>query len=212
MVAAPFSEVWQFVRDMDNWAPLVTGYQSHDKIDDTESIWFLKGELGGLTRVAEFKAIITEWDESGRVTFELEGVNEPVTGSGSFLASAQDMPPEEAAGVAEPTSRKRGFFGRLKDGFFRFVFDRIFGGKGSSEARSDTSPAPATAGQTRITFDLTLTAGGMAGVPMNMMIAPMLKPVAEDLAKRIADTIESGGKTRGGEMRLLARENGLACL
>ena len=28
--------VWHFVRDMDHWAPLVTGYQRHKKISDTE--------------------------------------------------------------------------------------------------------------------------------------------------------------------------------
>src|SRR5687768_11175427 len=86
IIQAPLPEVWEFVRDMDNWAPLVTGYERHEKLSETESFWFLKGELGGLTRIAEFKVHIDEWDESGRVRFRLQGVNEPVTGNGSFDA------------------------------------------------------------------------------------------------------------------------------
>ena len=37
-----------FVSDMNNWAPFLTGYQKHEIIDDTDSIWTLKGEVGML--------------------------------------------------------------------------------------------------------------------------------------------------------------------
>jgi carbon monoxide dehydrogenase subunit G len=30
--------IWEFVREMDHWAPLLTGYQSHEKQSDTESV------------------------------------------------------------------------------------------------------------------------------------------------------------------------------
>ena len=30
--------VWTFVKDMNNWAPFLTGYQSHQIIDETDSI------------------------------------------------------------------------------------------------------------------------------------------------------------------------------
>lgn len=49
IVNAPFEKVWGFARDMNNWAPLVTGYQSHEELSGSESIWHLKGELGGMT-------------------------------------------------------------------------------------------------------------------------------------------------------------------
>jgi carbon monoxide dehydrogenase subunit G len=161
MIAAPFDRVWAFVRDMDNWAPLVTGYQRHEKLSDTESFWFLKGELGGLTRIAEFKVHIDEWDETGRVRFSLQGVNEPVTGSGSFVA-------EPVAGDApEVPPVQRGFLARLSDALVRRLFE-----------------------QCRIGFALTLNAGGGAGMILNMLLTPMMKPVAEDLADRIAGTIE----------------------
>ena len=77
--------------------------------------------------------------------------------------------------------------------FARILFDKIFGVKRASETLS--GPAVSTAGdeQTQITFNLTLTAGGMAGMALNLLIAPMLKPVAEDLASTIAAAIQSGG-------------------
>lgn len=189
-IAAPFARVWPFVRDMDNWAPLVTGYQRHEKLSDTESVWHLKGELGGLTRVAEFKALVTEWDESGKVSFKLEGVNEPVTGEGHFIA--EELTGDAPTTPAAPTP-KQGLFARLIAAAARFLYDRIFGGK--------ASPAPATAhtkatpGETRIVFTLSLTAGGMAGPILNMLITPMLKPVAQDLADGIAAHIESDSRS-----------------
>jgi carbon monoxide dehydrogenase subunit G len=192
LVPEAFSKVWRFVRDMDNWAPLLTGYQRHEKIDDATSIWFLKGELGGLTRVAEFKAVVTEWDESGRVTFKLEGINEPLTGSGSFVATPLVSESDSASRLSSPQGRT-GLFVRIRDAFVRILFHKIFGVKRDSETSFDTKVSTAGAGQTQITFNLTLTAGGMAGVAMNLLIAPMLKPVAEDLARNIATAIQKGG-------------------
>lgn len=193
LVAAPFPEVWDFVSDMDNWAPLVTGYTRHEKIDDRESIWFLKGELGGLTRIAEFKAIITEWDDSGRVLFELEGINEPVTGSGEFVATvlgdaADDQP------IAEPA--REGFLKKIGNAVVRFIFGMVFGNR---SAASKADAADAEVGQspeTSILFKLNLHAGGAAGMAMNMLITPMLKPVAQDLADNIAEAIADRRKAR----------------
>lgn len=182
LVSAPFSRVWSFVRDMDNWAPLVTGYQQHQKISDNESIWQLKGELGGLSRVAEFKAVVTEWDESGRVTFTLQGINEPVTGNGTFLA-------QSLTGTAAFAPERQGVLSKLFAGIFRYIFAQIFGSRSSQPT---AFAGPTTAPETRITFQLSLSAGGMAGPVLNMLITPMLKPVAEDLANGIAHQIESG--------------------
>jgi carbon monoxide dehydrogenase subunit G len=180
MIAAPFDRVWAFVRDMDNWAPLVTGYQRHEKLSDTESFWFLKGELGGLTRIAEFKVHIDEWDETGRVRFSLQGVNEPVTGSGSFVA-------EPVAGDApEVPPVQRGFLARLSDALVRRLFALLFGRRTPPERSASTQAGE----QCRIGFALTLNAGGGAGMILNMLLTPMMKPVAEDLADRIAGTIE----------------------
>ena len=80
-VGAPIEAVWRFTSDMDNWAPLVTGYQSHERLSDRESLWTLKGQIGQLSKAVTFRVRITEWDEPS---------NDNVAGSGSFTASPAD--------------------------------------------------------------------------------------------------------------------------
>lgn len=185
-IAAPFAKVWPFVRDMDNWASLVTGYQRHEKLSDTESIWHLKGELGGLTRVAEFKVLVTEWDENGRVIFVLEGINEPVTGEGNFIAEEQTS---EQRVLPHPQG-PRGL-ARLLKWIARQILDKLTGKRKPAPSRH-TSSLPSVAVETQLTFQLTINATGMSGPVLNLLIAPMLEPVAEDLADGIADSIVIG--------------------
>ncbi len=87
VMRAPCSEVWEFVRDMNNWAPFARGYQSHEVIDERESIWTVKGDLGPISRVTKFHITITEWIEAERVAFTLTGLNEPITGQGAIQLS-----------------------------------------------------------------------------------------------------------------------------
>lgn len=86
-VQAPLRSVWGFVQEMDNWARLLPGFQNLIKIDDRESIWTVKGDLGVVSRVVEFRVHITEWVEPSEVAFRLEGLNENATGAGSFHAA-----------------------------------------------------------------------------------------------------------------------------
>ncbi len=81
-VEIPLAVMWDFVKDFDNWAPMLKGYQTHETIDDKESIWTVRGEFGPFSRVTKFHITITEWVEPKRVAFELRGMNEPVTGYG----------------------------------------------------------------------------------------------------------------------------------
>ena len=53
----PVDVIWDFVREMDNWAPFLTGYQSHEKQSEDESVWTLKGDLGSLTRTVTLQVI-----------------------------------------------------------------------------------------------------------------------------------------------------------
>jgi len=45
--------------------------------------------------------------------------------------------------------------------------------------------------QLSLTFQLALHAGGTAGPMINALIAPMLRPVAEDFANKIARQVET---------------------
>jgi carbon monoxide dehydrogenase subunit G len=174
MVAASPANVWAFVRDMDNWAPFLTGYQKHTKLSEEESRWFLKGELGGLTRMVEFKVRILKWNEPDNVEFELVGVNEPVNGSGEFavFATAPDEPPQAVV----PR--------RLGDRFVRWVLAHIFGARQTSGVGGSKETEA-----TKLRFTVALTARGVSGPVFNTLLTPMMKPVAEDLASRIAEAI-----------------------
>jgi hypothetical protein len=170
--------VWNFVEDMDNWAPFLTGYQRHEKVDATESLWILKGELGGLTRVAELKVLITEWNGRDIVRFKLEGLDEPLNGTGSFLIFGADA--VDSATTAAPI----GLIARLRDWFARHLIVRLFGDNTPAGRAAFDHPA------TALTFSLDLHAGGGMGAIMNLLIAPLLKPVAEDLATKIVARVE----------------------
>ena len=74
--------IWAFVKDMDNWAPFMLGYQTHEKQSDEESLWTLRSDVGAMSRIAKFQVNITEWNGPEKVAFTLQGVNEPVKGSG----------------------------------------------------------------------------------------------------------------------------------
>jgi carbon monoxide dehydrogenase subunit G len=95
-MAAPRSTVWEFVRDMNNWAPLTRGYQAHEIISDRESIWTVKGDVGPISRITKFRVTITEWLDGERVAFTVDGLNEPINGKGAITIADGDGPASTA--------------------------------------------------------------------------------------------------------------------
>ena len=91
-IAAPIESTWEFVKDMDNWAPLVMGYQEHERISDADSVWTLKGDVGVLSRKVRFRVHITEWSGPSRVVFTMTGTNEPMQGQGVFEMTSGSSP------------------------------------------------------------------------------------------------------------------------
>ena len=137
VVNAPIEVVWQYLDKMANWAPYLKGYQKHEEIDDKESIWTLKGDMGVLARVVQIKITITEWVEPEKVGFKIDGITERVTGNGIFIATSES---------AETTS---------------------------------------------LFFEFTINAGGLIGPVANVLMKPMLKPVATDMGDSIKKDIEA---------------------
>lgn len=84
-MATPRGKVWPFVSDINNWAPLVRGYQSHEIISDRESIWTVRGEVGPISRITKVHINVTEWVDGEKVAFTLQGLNEPVSGEGAII-------------------------------------------------------------------------------------------------------------------------------
>ncbi len=178
MKLAP-EKVWDFVKDMNNWAPFLTGYQKHEIESDTDSIWTLKGDVGVLSRVVKLRAHVTEWNGPSRVVFTLHGLNEVVDGGGTLVIR------KPSAADAAPQQKKRGFFGRLVDGLFRFFY-RLMNGKQPKRL----APSRAEA-ESELSFMLRMEAGGPSGPLVNAMLAPALLPAAEDLANKLASHLET---------------------
>ena len=183
-LSVPTDRIWDFVKDMNNWAPMLTGYQSHEVKSDTESVWTLKGDVGILSRVVQLDVAITEWAGPERVTFTLDGINEMVSGGGNFqiIEAAAATP----AAQAEPEVRP-GLFGRLVRWLFRALFQRKYG-------RLEAPPAVA---QTcaELIFTLRMEAGGPTGPLVNAMLGPAMAPAVEQLAEQIARHLEGAAES-----------------
>jgi carbon monoxide dehydrogenase subunit G len=184
----PVTEVWEFVKDMNNWAPMLTGYQKHEPLNETDSVWTLKGDVGVLARTVRLKAHVTEWNGPERVTFTLSGLNEPVEGGGTLAMSETDeaLPPAPAP--------RRSWLARALGSLFRLLYRLRYGAP--PELRAGSSPLPGGRAA-QLTFTLRMDASGPTGPLVNAMLGPVMLPAAEDLAKKIASHLEkTHGRTR----------------
>lgn len=82
----PIEKVWDFVSDMNNWAPLVPGYIEHEILSEEQSTWTFKGDLGIMQKTVTLQVDITEWTKPSCITFDLKGLNENFAGDGYFKA------------------------------------------------------------------------------------------------------------------------------
>jgi len=170
--------IWSFVEDMDNWARFVTGYQSHEKRSDTESVWTLKGDIGVLARKLVFQVDITEWSPGKRAAFRLRGVNEALNGEGVFT-----LEPAMGADAAPAAAPPRNALLRLLESIVRGLLRWL----GRAPQRA---PAELSGPGTRITFRLRLDPGGPMAPMINAMIKPLMLPAAESLANQILAHLE----------------------
>jgi carbon monoxide dehydrogenase subunit G len=177
----PVEVVWDFVQEMDNWAGFVAGYQRHEKQSETDSTWVLKGDVGPLARTVQFAVHIEEWNGPSRVVFSLQGVNEPMQGTGTFLLERFE---DASAVVAAPPHQ--GLFARLLAAVARFLY-RLRHGGAQRASSADTGPA---AGSSRLSFRLRIDPGGPMAPMVNALMKPLMQPAAEDLANQILATLE----------------------
>lgn len=85
-VKANLQKVWNFVRLMDNWAPLVPGYIHHQILSEKVSTWEFKTDFGLIKKNIQLRVDILTWEEPSKITFQLIGINEKFSGNGYFLA------------------------------------------------------------------------------------------------------------------------------
>ena len=174
----PVRVIWAFVREMDNWAPFLRGYQSHEKQNDADSVWVLKGDVGMVTRTVKFHVHVDEWGEPERVRFTLKGLNEPMEGGGEFRLESY----EDASAVAPAPPPRLGLFARL----VRWLY-RLFAGRTERAASANAGPG---AGMSRLHFALRVKPGGPMGPMVDALMKPLMLPVAEELADRIMAELE----------------------
>jgi carbon monoxide dehydrogenase subunit G len=84
----PIEVIWDFIRDENNWAPLVPGYIQHEKLNEHQISWEFKSDLGVMKKKVSLLIDIIEWNEPSRVSFELRRANEKYLGEGFFEAKA----------------------------------------------------------------------------------------------------------------------------
>ena len=178
----PVAAIWEFVSEMDNWAPLLTGYQGHEKVDATTSIWTLKGDVGALQRTVKFEVRITEWAGPDRVRFELKGLNEQLEGVGEFRLASYEDDDAATSETAQP-----GLLTRLVAAVLRWIHGLF---RGAAERGADADAGPG-AGMARLTFRLRVDPGGPMAPMVNAMMKPAMLVAAEDLANRIIGHLEA---------------------
>ncbi|XID91315.1 CoxG family protein [Paenibacillaceae bacterium WGS1546] len=98
-------KIWDFVSDMNKWAPLVPGYIEHQIIDDRQSTWSFKGDLGFMKKTVKLKIDIREWIEPTKVMFDLTGISDNFGGNGYFEAEALGDNASKMTGYLDITAK-----------------------------------------------------------------------------------------------------------
>ncbi|MEU8178033.1 SRPBCC family protein [Microbispora hainanensis] len=201
-IATPVERVWAFVEHLPNWAPLMIGYQKLVEVNDRQSIWTLKGDMGMLAREVDLQADITVWEPLKRVEFTLTGLTEKLTGSGTFTlepATGGDIGEavtEESPAPAAPTRRGlREMFARFQAWMLRRMMKRAEGADEAVRAAAATigsAPAGSGGAGSLLTFELQVQPGGPMAPMLEVLMAPMLEPAVSDLTKGIRAALEAG--------------------
>ena len=90
VIAAPIDQVWVYAKDVERWASIMPGYQQCEIIDDDNSRWVLKVGVGGLVRTVKVSVHVDRWAGPDAVDFSFKLEGDPVSGKGTYRASAED--------------------------------------------------------------------------------------------------------------------------
>jgi hypothetical protein len=115
------------------------------------------------------------------VRFALKGLNEPMSGEGSFRMEPIGA---SAAPVAAPVPPRARGLAALWERIVRFFFRRA---RGPALERAPLEGAVAT----RMTFHLRIDPGGPMAPMIDALMKPAMAAAAEDLAQRIIATLEA---------------------
>ncbi|GGH80646.1 carbon monoxide dehydrogenase subunit G [Pullulanibacillus pueri] len=105
LVDIPIHQVWDFVSDINKWAPLVPGYIEHQMLNDKQSTWTFKGNVKGIEKTMSVRIDIIEWQQPNKITFNLIGLNEKIDGNGYFLAELSEQNNIQMTGFLDITAK-----------------------------------------------------------------------------------------------------------
>jgi carbon monoxide dehydrogenase subunit G len=111
VLEVPIERIWNFVKDMDHWAPLVPGYIQHKKLNARQSMWEFYADIGIIKKKVSLMVTIREWIEPTMVTFDLKGLEDNFTGKGYFKATALEKNKTRMTGYLEIVAE--GIMGRV---------------------------------------------------------------------------------------------------
>lgn len=97
----PIEVIWDFIRDENNWAPLVPGYIQHERINEEQITWEFKGDFGVMKKKVTLLIYIKEWNEPSKVSFEIKRKNEKYIGEGYLEAKAVNKNKTRVTGFLE---------------------------------------------------------------------------------------------------------------
>lgn len=194
-VACGPERLWEFMEHFENWAAFVVGFEGMRRLDGSTTLWTLRGDVGILSREVEIQVTVTEWDPPRSAAFSLEGVTERLTGTGSFEVAASDPGTGAAGGPAHgapDAAAGEGWWSRLRRRLGRWLIRRAHGPRREGGAIVAREPVASDDGgaEAWLTFRLQVAPGGPMAPMLEMLMAPLLEPAAEDLSLRIRESIE----------------------
>ncbi|MBF8186302.1 SRPBCC family protein [Nonomuraea sp. K274] len=197
-------ELWLYMMNYQNWAEFVIGFQKLNVVDEKRAIWTLRGDVGILAREVDVQTDLVKLIPNEVAEFELTGLTERITGTGSFRVERLDAEKTGDAGPATASAPVIASSSWWQKFWFRVInriLSRRSGGKdrtpSPAPAPSTPSPArPAAAGsgeRSRLTFILEVSPGGPMAPMLEILMNPMLKPAADDICTRIRNAL--GGES-----------------
>ncbi|WML45774.1 SRPBCC family protein [Neobacillus sp. PS3-40] len=111
----PIEDIWAFVKNMDNWAPLVPGYIRHKKFNNRQSTWEFFADIGIMKKKVSLMVTIKEWIEPTKVTFDLKGLEDNFAGKGYF----------EAVAIEKNKTRMTGYLDIIAEGIMGRVINNV---------------------------------------------------------------------------------------